>query len=147
VRIGDGETLSRITDRDRPPLIQGVDTVVTRSATDVQATAARFVLSRPSGKHIPVVVATRLGTADATDYVPVRSRAVLAPGTRRLRLDVSVLPDPDGLSPTDESFTVEVVRARRVRIGRPAAVTIRPPEPATEARVAPLFSGRTMHRQ
>jgi peptidoglycan-N-acetylglucosamine deacetylase len=146
VRIGDGETLSRITDRDRPPLIRGVDTVVTRSATDVQATAVRFDLSGPSGKPIPVVVATRPGTADATDYVPIRSRAVLSPGTRRLRLDLSVLPDPDGLSPTDESFTVDVVRARRVRVGRPATVTIRSPEPTPVARLAPRLSGRTMHR-
>ncbi len=146
VRIGDGEALARITDRDRPPLIRGVDTVVERSTTDVQVTPVQFVLSRPSAKPISVVIATRSGSADSTDYEPLRSRVLLSPGTRRLSLDLSVLPDPDGLSTVDEQLTVEVVKGRRVRIGRPATVTISPPEPATQARVAPRVSGRTMHR-
>ncbi len=146
VRIRTGEALSRNTDGDRPPLIRGVDTLVTRSTTDVQATLIRFILSRPSAKPIPVVVATRSGSADLSDFEPIRSRALLSPGTRRLRVDLNVLPDPDGLSPVDEELTVEVVRARRVRIGRPATVTIRPPEPAPQVRVAPRLSGRTMHR-
>ena len=45
-----------------------------------------------------------------------------------------------------EELSVEVVRARRVRVGRPATITIRPPGPVAEARVAPRLSGRTMHR-
>jgi peptidoglycan/xylan/chitin deacetylase (PgdA/CDA1 family) len=146
VRIGDGEAFARITDRDRPPLIRGVDTVVERSATDAQVTPVRFVLSRPSAKPILVIVTTRPGSADETDYEPMRSRMLLSPGTRRLRLDVGVLPDADGLSPGDEELSVEIVRARRARIGRPATITIRPPEPATQPRVAPRLSGRTMHR-
>jgi hypothetical protein len=146
LRIGDGEARARIVDRDRPPLIRGVDTVVERSTTDVQVTPVRFVLSRPSAKPIPMVVATHSGSAIATDYEPMRSRVLLSPGTRAVRLDLRVLPDPDGLSPVDEELSVEVVRARRVRVGRPATITIRPPGPVAEARVAPRLSGRTMHR-
>ncbi len=146
VRIGDGEAFARITDLDRPPRIRGVDTVVERSATDVRVASIRFVLSRPSAKPIPVVLATRPGSADETDYEALRSRVLLSPGTRQLRVDLSVLPDADGLSPAEEELSVDVVRARRVRIGRSATVTISPPQAAAEARVTPRLSGRTMHR-
>lgn len=130
VRIADGTAVSRITDVDPPPVIRGTDIDVTEPTTESVTTTVEFRLSRPSGKPIRLVVAARPGTADGGDYHVPRLRTVLAPDTRTLRVDVTVLADE--VEEAAESFTVEVVRARRVRVGRAATVTILPPEPEPE---------------
>jgi peptidoglycan-N-acetylglucosamine deacetylase len=134
VRVGDGTAIARVRDVDRPPLIHGVDRVVTEPDHDVTPVHVRFRLSRISGKSIVVVVATRPGSADANDYTPVRLRLELVPGQRSVVVPLGVL--ADAVDETEERFTVEVVRARRVRSGRPATITILPPAaaPATRER-------------
>ena len=127
VRIGDGSALPRIRDIDPPPRILGVDATVTEP-TDVSETVnVRFRLSHVSERRIRVVVTTQPGTADGTDYTPVRIPAVILPGQGSLVVPVDVLPDT--VEETDEAFTVKVVSGRHVRIGGPATVTIVPPPP------------------
>lgn len=142
LRIGDGSAVSRIADDDPPPVVRGVDLTVTEPVSEPTTAALRFELSRPSGKPIRMVLATRQGTADGTDYVGTRVRRVIAPGTSVVLVDVTVLQDE--VEETEETFTVEVVRARRVRVGRPATVTIKPapPDPEPEAE-APQAGSRT----
>lgn len=127
VRITDGAAVSRIADVDPPPVIRGTDLDVTEPVGESATSTVEFRLSRLSGKPIRLVIAARPGTADRDDYRVPRLRTVLAPGTRVLRVDVTVLPDE--VEEAVEAFTLEVVRARRVRVGRPATVTIHPPEP------------------
>jgi peptidoglycan/xylan/chitin deacetylase (PgdA/CDA1 family) len=130
VRIGDGTAVSRIADADPPPVVRGVDRTVTEPETDPASATVRLRLSRPSAKRIVVIVATRPGTADGADYLSVRLRRVMPPGASVLLVDVTVL--ADDVEEAEESFTVEVVRARRVRTGPAATVTIIPPEPEPE---------------
>ena len=130
LRIGDGSAVSRLADDDPPPVVRGVDLAVTEPVSDPTPVTVRFQLSRPSGKPIGVVLATRHGTADGTDYVATRVRRELAPGGTVLLVDVTVL--PDHAEEAEETFRVEVVRARRVRVGRAATVTIQPPPPEPE---------------
>ena len=122
VRIGDGSALVRIRDIDPPPQILGVDTTVTEPADAPTTVGVRFQLSRVSGRRIQMVVATRPGTADGTDYTPTRLRSVIPPGQRSVVVPVEVL--ADAVEELDETFTVAVVRGRHVRIARPATVTI-----------------------
>jgi peptidoglycan/xylan/chitin deacetylase (PgdA/CDA1 family) len=130
LRIGNGSATSRIGDTDPPPVIRGVDRAVTEPETDPTSVTVKLRLSRPSAKPIRVVVATRPGTANGADYLSFRQRRAIPPGTRVLLVDVTVL--ADDVEEPEESFTVEVVRARRARPGPAATVTIRPPEPQPE---------------
>ena len=131
VRIGDGSASVRIWDIDPPPRILGVDTTVTEPADALTTVGVRLELSHVSGRRIPVVLATQPGTADGTDFTPTRLRSVILPGQRFVVLPVEVL--ADAVEEPDETFTIEVVRSRHVRIGRPARVTIVPGEPGGEA--------------
>lgn len=148
VRIGDGRALARIGDVDAPPVIRGVDLDVTEPAVDPVGTAVEFRLSRPSAKPIRLVVAARPGTADRTDYLAPRLRTILPPGTTTVLFDVSVLADPpdvvDQLPEVDETFTVAVVRARRVRVGRPATVTVHEPAAPPTLPESPSRGRRTV---
>ena len=130
VRIGDGTAVSRIKDVDPPPVIRGVGRSVTEPLSDPASATVRFRLSRPSAKRIVVVVATRPGTADGSDYLSLRVRKVIPPGTSVLLVNVTVLADE--VEEPEESFTVEVVRARRARTGPAATMTILPREPDPE---------------
>jgi peptidoglycan/xylan/chitin deacetylase (PgdA/CDA1 family) len=130
VRIAEGTAIARIEDVDRPPRINGVDLAVVEPANHATPVDVRFRLPRASGKSIIMVFATRPGTADAMDYTPMRLRTELAPGQNSVLVPLGVL--ADDLDETEETFTVEVIRARRVRTGRPATVTILPPPPPQE---------------
>jgi hypothetical protein len=127
VRLGTPAGTVRIDDVDPPPTIRGEDLTVTEPTTEAGAATVVLRLSRRSGKPIPLTARTGHGTADGADYVALRLRTVLQPGQTVLQLVVPLL--PDDLDEPDETFTVEVVRARQVRVGRPATVTIVPPEP------------------
>lgn len=125
VRIEDGSAIARITDVDLPPWIHGVSGAVTEPAVGSTAVDVPFQLSRASGKPIVVVVATRPGTADEEDYTPIQFRLTLAPGQTSVAVPLEVL--ADAVEEAEESFTLEVLRARRVRTKRPAMITILPP--------------------
>jgi peptidoglycan/xylan/chitin deacetylase (PgdA/CDA1 family) len=128
VRIGVGSAKAQIRDVDPPPRILGVDATVSEP-TDTAATVdVQFPLSHISEKRIRVVVATHPGSADNTDFSPVRRHMVIRPGQASLIVPVEVL--ADALDETDEEFTVKVLRGVSVRIRRPATVTITPPPSA-----------------
>ena len=128
VRIGDGSALAWIRDIDPRPRIVGVDATVTEPTDAPEAVNVLFRLSHVSGREIRVVVVTQPGTADGTDFTPIRVSSSIPPGQRSMVVPVDVL--PDAVVETDEEFTVRVVRGRYVRIGRPATVTIVPPPTA-----------------
>jgi len=134
VRIGDGTAVARIKDVDRSPRIYGTDSTVIEPASGATPVDVQLRLSRASGKPIVVVVATRQGTAGAADYTPVRLRSELAPGQTTVVVPLDVL--ADAVDEPEETFTVEVVRARRVRTGRPSTITILPPPPPPAPRPA-----------
>ncbi|HEX6151705.1 polysaccharide deacetylase family protein [Nocardioides sp.] len=146
VRIGTRQAFASIADADPPPAVRGRDLDVVRPAGEAQTLPVTFVLSRPSGKPITVVVATRPGTAQPTDYTPFRRRLQLSPGTTHIDVDVTVLADPELLSGSDEFFTVEVLSARRARMARAATVTIHPPQPPQVPDPARVRGGLTRHR-
>jgi hypothetical protein len=129
VRITDGSALARIRDIDPQPRIIGVDTSVTEPTGGPETFDVRFRLSHVSGRRIRVVVATHAGTADDSDFSPIRIRSSIRSGQGSLVVPVDVLPDT--VDENDEDFTVRVVRGHNVRIGRPATVTIidSPPPP------------------
>lgn len=129
VRIGDGSALARIRDMDPAPRIIGIDTSVTEPADGPTSVHVGLQLSSVSGRRIRLVVATRPGTADETDFSPMRLRLVIPPGQSSVMVPIEVL--PDAVEEPDETFTVEVLRGRHVRIGRPAEVTIVAP-PASD---------------
>lgn len=134
VRVGDGTALARIRDIDRAPRILGVDASVPEPTQASSVVGVRLRLSHVSERRIRLVAVTRPGTADSDDFTPVRLRAVIRRGQESVVVPVEVL--ADSVEEADETFTVEVVRGRHVRIGRPATVTIlppaSPPEPAPE---------------
>ena len=127
LRIGHGSATARIRDIDPVPRVRGVDTTVTEPTDAAQTVDVQFLLSQVSGRRIHVVVATKPGTADSSDFTPVRLRRVIRPGQGSLTVPIDVL--PDAVEESAEEFTVRVVRGRNVRIGRPATVTITPPQP------------------
>ena len=133
VRIGDGSALAGIRDIDPRPRILGIDATVTEPTDAPETVNVRFRLSHVSGRRIRVVVTTQPGTADGTDFTPIRIPSVILPGQGSLVVPVDVL--PDAVEETDEAFTVRVVRGRHVRIGGPATVTIVPPPPAARGPV------------
>ena len=143
VRIDDGSALVSVRDVDPPPKVVGVDTAATEPAEAQTSTVdVRLELSRASGKKIELVVRTRAGTADLTDFDPTRLRLVLRPGRRSVVFPVRLL--ADDTEELDETFTVEVVRARHARVGRPATVTILappPPDPEPDT-LQPVSTGR-----
>lgn len=129
VRIGDGSASVRIRDIDPPPQILGVDTSVTEPTEGMTTVGVPLQLSQVSGRRIRIVVATQPGTADDTDFVATRLRAVILPGQGSVVVPVEVL--ADAVEELDETFTVGAVRGRHVRLGTPATVTIvAPPPPA-----------------
>lgn len=128
VRIGEGTALARIKDADRSPRINGVDNAVIEPASGAASVEVQLRLSHASEKPIVVVVATRQGTAGPTDYTGVRTRSDLTPGQTSVVVPLDVLADT--VDEPEETFTVEVVRVRRVRAGRPSTITIVPPPPA-----------------
>ncbi len=52
------------------------------------------------------------------------------PGTTRVKIEMTLL--PDDIEEAEETFTVEVLRARRAVVGRAATVTILPAEPPAD---------------
>ena len=128
VRIGVGSARARIRDVDPPPRIRGVDATVTEPTDTAETVDVQFHLSHTSGKRIRVVVATHPGSADNTDFNPVRRHMVIRPGQESLIVPVEVLADT--VDETDEEFTVKVVHGVSVRLRRPATVTITPPPSA-----------------
>lgn len=130
VRITDDTAAARIRDRDRAPRVHGRDVSVTEpvatGATPAETVVhVPFELSRPSGRVIRLRLATRSDTATWADYEPVRVTVWLRPGATTVSVPVTVR--SDAVDEDAETFTVEVVRKRNVRIGRPATVTIEPP--------------------
>ena len=125
VRIGDGSALAWIRDIDPRPRIVGVNATVTEPTDAPESVNVVFRLSHVSGRWIRIVVVTQPGTADGTDFTPIRISSAIPPRHGSTVVPVDVL--PDAVLETDEEFSVRVVRGRHVRIGRPATVTIVPP--------------------
>ncbi|MDZ5620784.1 polysaccharide deacetylase family protein [Nocardioides sp. HM23] len=124
--LGRDVAVGQVRDRNVPPLVRGADVTVPEPAADT-VVPVTFTLARPSGRQIRFVLRTVAGSADGTDFVRTRQDVVLAPGGTSVELPVTVL--ADSLGEPDETFRVEVVRARNVRIGRPSTVTIAAPQP------------------
>lgn len=129
LEVGDGRAVARIRDKDPAPRLLADDVAVQEPATDPVEVEIDYALARRSGKPIVVVVETAAGTADGTDYTPLHLRFELAPGERRFVVPLSVLADL--VDEPDEALTLEVVRARNVRVtpGTTVTVTITPPDP------------------
>ncbi len=126
LRIDGGTVTSRITDADPPPLVRGLPLTVTEPTTDPTSAVVQFELSHPSAKDVWLVIVGRDGTADRTDFQVPRTVVDVPPGSTQVRVEVTLLPDV--VEEGEESFTLEVLRARRARPGRAAVVTILPPE-------------------
>lgn len=124
--LGRDRAVARIRDRDRAPLIHGTDVTVAEPTAD-SVVPVTFLLSRPSGKQVRVVLRTIAETADGTDFVATRQTFVLDPGETSASLPVTVR--ADAVDEPDETFRVEVVRRVNVRLGRAATVTITAPMP------------------
>lgn len=124
--LGGRTATGRILDRDPRPVLRGTDVTVPEPAGET-VVPVTFTLSRASGRRVRVVLRTVAATADGTDFVATRRRFVLAPGQTTAVLPVTVL--PDALDEPEETFRVEVVRARHARTGRAATVTITAPGP------------------
>lgn len=127
VRVGAGSALVSIRDIDPPPRIVGIDATVTEPTEGRTTVGVRLELSRASGRPIRMVIATQPGTADGTDFAPIRLEVTVPPGQRHVDVPLEVL--ADATEEPVETLTVGVVRGRYVRIGRPATVTIVPPPP------------------
>lgn len=132
LRLGTDVAIARISDQDPRPVVRGVDLTVTEPATDTATASVVFRLSRTSGRQVRVVLRTVADSADGSDFVVVRRRFDIAPGTTSVLLPVTVL--ADALDEPAEAFSVVVVRAVRLRIGRSATVTIAPPTPGLSLR-------------
>lgn len=125
VVIGRRTALARLVDVDPEPVIDGLALQVAEPATGQVSAQVRFRLSRASAKPVSVVVATRSGTADDADYVPLRRTLDLPAGRRVLVVELAIL--ADDVEEAEEQLTVEVVGVRHGRAGSPASVTIVPP--------------------
>lgn len=125
--LGADVAVARVFDRDPAPIVRGVDVTVPEPAAGPEDAVVEFRLSRRSGHRIRIVLRTFAGTANGTDYIATRQTFVLAPGKRAVVLPVTVL--ADAVDEPDETFSVAVVRAVRVRPGRDATVTIAAPSP------------------
>ena len=137
VRIDDASATSRITDTDPPPVVDGTPVTVTEPVGDPTTQVVSFELSHRSAKDVRLVIVGREGTADRTDFQLPRTVVHVRPGTTEVSVEVVLL--PDDVEEVEETFTVEVVRARRARTGSPATVTIQPavtePPPAPRSTV------------
>ncbi len=134
LEIGDGRAVARIRDKDPAPRLLADDATVQEPATGSADVEIDYALARRSGKPVVVVVETVAGTAGEADYTPLHLRFELAPGERRFVVPLSVLADL--VDEGDETLTLEVVRARNVRItpGTTVTVTITPPDPPAPPR-------------
>lgn len=132
LRLGAAVATARIADRDRPPVLRGVDVAVAEPATGTRTVTAVLSLSRPSGRPVRLVLAAQPGTADPSDYDAARVVVDLPPGRTVARFPVTVL--ADALDEPPETLQVVVVRALHARAGRPATVTIAPPQPGPGTR-------------
>lgn len=127
VRVGAGSALVSIRDIDPPPRIVGIDTTVTEPTDGRITVGVRLELSQVSGRPIRLVIVTQPGTADGTDFAPIRLEVIVPPGQPHVDVPVEVL--ADAMVEPAETLTVGVVRGRHVRIGPPATVTVVPPSP------------------
>ncbi len=128
LRVDGGTATSRITDADPPPLVRGTPLSVTEPTTDSTSVVVEFELSHPSAKDVRLAIVGREGTADRTDFQVPRTVVDVGPGSTQVQVEVTLL--PDDVEEAEESFTLEVVRAWRSRVGQAALVTILPAEAA-----------------
>ena len=126
LKIEDHRGVGTIFDNDPRPNVGLPDATVTEPAEGSTDVTLRLDLDRPSSHKVLVVLATHPVEADETDYVPFRTRVVLAPGEVRATLPVEVL--ADAVDEPDETFEVQVLAVDGARItDRAATVTISAP--------------------
>lgn len=130
-----------IQDRDRAPRLVGADRTVDEPATEPTTITVRLRLDGVSARRVRAVVRSRHDSTDDLDVVPVDTSVALPPGTRSVRVPVTLRPHTDdesgvGLEDPEgpEQLTLVLTARRHVRKGAPATVTIRPhvPVPAPD---------------
>lgn len=136
VRLSDpfGLTLARehrravVVDRDPPPGVRVADVGVVEPATDPVVVDVVVSLGRASARRVRLHLTAVPGTATAEDHLPLDLWTAIAPGQRRVRVPVTILPDT--LDEPDESFLVRLTAAVNARVvRRDASVTIAAPPP------------------
>lgn len=125
LRLVDRTGVVRIRDDDPPPEVRALDADVTEPSTGAVQVPVVVRLSRPSGRPVTLHVATRAGTADRGDFVPLDTELVLRPGRTRASAAVTVL--ADGQDEPAETLEVRVTRSVHADVTRrTATVTIAP---------------------
>lgn len=125
--IKDHRAMGTIFDDDPWPHVRLSDVTVTEPTEGSVVAEVPIRLDRLRSHKVVLVLGTRPGDADETDFVPVERKVVLPAGTRRADLSVKVL--ADAVDEPEEHFVVRILSALGARRADGAAtVTILPPE-------------------
>ncbi|MYH11866.1 MAG: hypothetical protein F4191_03395, partial [Rhodothermaceae bacterium] len=112
----------RITDKGEDPLT--ISIYDARGSEQAGEVDLRVALNRPSAQPVTVLYTAVAGTATAgSDYVDSRGIVIFEPGSRSGKIRMEILQDE--IAEPEETFTVELSRARNAEIERSVArVTI-----------------------